>query len=386
MIGSQNDVPKLWLPLWPLSKSESLDWPADTTPRLVPSAVSGSGLRGAKPATSDETTAVAGPPDGRWVAVARADGLIGLWDPTTRRSLRTLRGHKGPIAGLAASRDGQRLASAGFDQSIRVWDIDSGTETVRCPGHTGEVLAVAFGPDGRWLVSGGADHTVRIWDTTSGAELAVLEGHTGPVAAVAISPDGARIATGGFDRTARIWDSRSRDELLELTNGEVGVVRAVAFSPDGNAVAVGGTRGAMVFTRTPQMLPLLSPLAAQSPEITPPQLEPRPDPPQPPVKMPGLRVLPEPKPFAAPNLAPPPREISPWGKERSTHQRLLAVLTDTPARKWCEMTGKAAEGNARSLRRINPGTDFETNLEDERGSVTASIRTIARNDHQEGFP
>ena len=77
-------------------------------------------------------------------------GIIMFWDPTTGRTLRTLKGHDSAIRALAFSPDGQVLASASSSDPLQLWDVQSGKAFKRLPSYS---LAVAFSPDGRVLSS-----------------------------------------------------------------------------------------------------------------------------------------------------------------------------------------------------------------------------------------
>ena len=71
----------------------------------------------------------------------------------------TLKGHGGPIMGIAVSPAGQ-IATASFDNAVGLWQ-DGVPHWL--DGHVAAVNTVAFVDETR-LVSGGDDFTVRLWN------------------------------------------------------------------------------------------------------------------------------------------------------------------------------------------------------------------------------
>jgi WD40 repeat protein len=160
-------------------------------------------------------------PDGRALLVGQSaatetEGPVALLEPETGRVLKDLRGHRGPVWGVAFLPDGRRALTAGSDATVRLWDVDSGRELKALEGHPGAVLGLAVTRDGRYALAatghrwerGWRDaeaYGVHVWDLDSGRPVGRLE-TPGPVRVVALSPDDRLALTGGDDRVVRSWE------------------------------------------------------------------------------------------------------------------------------------------------------------------------------------
>jgi WD40 repeat protein len=229
-----------------------------------------------------EVRALAWRPDGRVLAVGRADGTVSLWDPegalTTTvvedagrivsvawspdgrvlaagagdgkvylcdadgRPLPTLTGPAEAVYGLAWSPDGRVLATGTDDGAVRLWDPAAAFVFREVPGTSGRRATTAWRPDGRVIAVGTADRTIRLWDTTTGRLLRALTGPSAAARALAWSPDGRVLASASGERAVRLWDAATGETLRKLaTPGER--VQAVAWSPDGKVLAGGADDG-----------------------------------------------------------------------------------------------------------------------------------------------
>jgi WD40 repeat protein len=131
------------------------------------------------------------------------------------RGQRSLRGHSGPVAGVAVTRDGKRAVSASADETLKVWDLESGRALRTLEDRSIWVKCVAVTGDGKRVVaaSGNGNWTLKVWDLESGRPLRTLEGHSHKVLGVAVTGDGRRVVSASSDTTLRVWDLESSSTI-----------------------------------------------------------------------------------------------------------------------------------------------------------------------------
>lgn len=119
-------------------------------------------------------------------------------------------------------------------------------------GHTGPVLGLAFSPDGKTLASASADGSVRLWDVRTGALQETLQCGESRAHCVAFSQSGKRLAAGfGGERgMVQIWDCRT-SRRIESWAAHERATRGVAFGVDRNSLITCGDRPSLVVWNLP---------------------------------------------------------------------------------------------------------------------------------------
>ncbi|MTH99533.1 c-type cytochrome [Roseibium sp. RKSG952] len=155
---------------------------------------------------------------------------LSLLPLTAEAEFFTLKGHGGPIMGIATAPDG-RIATASFDNSVGLW---SEGQPVWLDGHEAAVNSVAF--NGTAIYSAGDDFTLRRWP---GGE--IVGQHKGKIVGLAASK--THVATASWDGTIGIWPVNGTDKKILGPTGSG--VNAVAFSADGKTLYSAGMDGSL---------------------------------------------------------------------------------------------------------------------------------------------
>jgi len=200
-------------------------------------------------------------PDGRYLLSAGDDKAVRVWDTTSGKTVRFIRGQIGPgnegkIFAMALSPDGRTVAVGGWMGPIagysleevgriRLHDVATGRVLGILKGHDSAIFSLSFSPDSNFLASGQAsgqygtsDPTVRIWDVKQKQPLHVLKGHKKSIYGLAFSLDGQRVVSGSDDHTLILWDVKTGKRMATLMGHTDDVVSAT-YDPTGRYIASG---------------------------------------------------------------------------------------------------------------------------------------------------
>jgi WD40 repeat protein len=177
--------------------------------------------------------------------------VIKLWEMPSGREISTLRGHKEGILSLRWANDNERLVSASDDSNLKMWNTSNSSVIYTLGeglGHSAGVLDVDWSPNQTLLVSGSRDFKIRLWDAISGKPFGKPLKNDNCQRSVHWHPSGKYILSAGVDQEIKIRNSTNVKvmkifEEASETNSEVMSAR---WSPDGNSFAACSTREATV--------------------------------------------------------------------------------------------------------------------------------------------
>ncbi len=191
-------------------------------------------------------------PDGNTLVSGGIDGTILLWDVNTGKQKKTLidRGsnnksgiQSGWIMVLEFNSDGEILATGDINGIIHLWDVSSWKKERTLKGHVNTITSIIFSPDGHSLVSTSKDGTAKLWDVDTGKEKQTLSGYEGTTWYVFFYPNGLPLACavnknpgGRYEKILHLRDLRN-GEVKKTLSGHSSWITSISFSGDGNTLA-----------------------------------------------------------------------------------------------------------------------------------------------------
>lgn len=197
--------------------------------KLLPRAPCRTALTGHR----EPVTCIAMHPNYSLCASGSEDTTIRLWDFESGQYERTLKGHTGPVTGVAFDpNNGNVLASCSSDMTAKLWDMSSSGQyncmkTLR--GHDHSVSGVAFVlPTCDFVLTCSRDQSIKYWEVSTGYCNKTFAGHSDWVKCLSVSLDGEWVASGSSDQSI-IVHKISSGSVVQTLRGHEHVVESVCF-------------------------------------------------------------------------------------------------------------------------------------------------------------
>ncbi|KAK6500111.1 hypothetical protein TWF481_010469 [Arthrobotrys musiformis] len=154
-----------------------------------------------------------------------------------------------PICRITYSPETGQVASGSSDGTITLWDPSTGRPVKCLRGHTSSITELSFclGSENatRLLASGSSYETVRVWDTTTGQQIQIFEkiGWIGPVSFISNGQELVIVALG----TISFWNVATGQKIrsFELL-GFNSMATAMAFYPNEERLVLANYRGEII--------------------------------------------------------------------------------------------------------------------------------------------
>ena len=176
---------------------------------------------------------------GKLVATGAYDGKVRLWEVSTGKTLKMLKGNEGTIWSVDFSPNGTLIAAGSNDDKVTVWNVASGEIMYEFTEATHNIWEVVFNPTGELLAASGSDNAIRIYDIATGKLIQTILGHSMVPLSMDFSPNGKLLASAGDDKTIKIWDTNTW-RLLHTLVGDNESIHSVVFVGNDKVLA-GGT-------------------------------------------------------------------------------------------------------------------------------------------------
>ena len=165
-----------------------------------------------------------------------------FWNQARGDDLCVLRGHSNLVYSVAFSPDGRLLASGDWNGVVFLWDVTTRKPVAKLNPGGGAIFSVAFSPDGQWLGIG-ARTNVTLWAMADPAHPKLVKQRRASRARIAFVPHTTQMAIGEGTSIygdppgdASLWDFQ-KDKVLHGWNRAGG---EIALTADGTRLFTGG--------------------------------------------------------------------------------------------------------------------------------------------------
>lgn len=175
--------------------------------------------------------------DGKLFALGNSAGNIHVFDSASKKLIRNLKGHKGPVRKVKFSSNKINLFSISDDKTFKVWDIPSESEIKTIEAHTDYIRSCAITHNDKYFITGSYDHNIKIWDTSDYSLIMTIDNGV-PIEDLLVSPNGSMIITAGSNMI-KFWDI-SNGHLIHSMSPHQKTITSLIYNSDSSHIITAG--------------------------------------------------------------------------------------------------------------------------------------------------
>ncbi|KAM7348937.1 U3 small nucleolar RNA-associated protein 15 homolog [Cochliomyia hominivorax] len=177
--------------------------------------------------------------DGRLLVAGDEQGLVKLFDTSSKNILRLFKGHKAPVHRVNFTSDLLHIASFSDDKTVKLWDVANEKSIHTFANHEDYVRAGTVNPvSADVILSGGYDGKINLYDVRT-KEVTASVDHGSPVESLLFLPTGGIfISAGGTE--IRVWDAFAGCRLLTKLSQHHKTVTCLRLGSNGKRILSGG--------------------------------------------------------------------------------------------------------------------------------------------------
>ena len=175
--------------------------------------------------------------DGKLFAIGNSAGNIQVFDSASKKLIRNLKGHKGPVRKVKFSPNKINLFSISDDKSFKVWDIPTESEIKTVDAHDDYIRSCAMTHNGKYFITGSYDHKIKVWDTIDYSLIMSIDNEV-PVEDLLISSNGSIIITAGSNMI-KFWDI-SNGHLIHSMSPHQKTITSIVYNSDFSNIITAG--------------------------------------------------------------------------------------------------------------------------------------------------
>jgi len=171
------------------------------------------------------------------------DKSVGVWNIATEERIHSFSEHIDYVrAGAASSSNPDIFFSGSYDHKVKMFDVRVPT-SVWTVDHGDPVNAILVLPNSGIVISAGGT-VIKVWDAVAGGSLlAKITQHNKSVTCLALASEGRRIMSGSLDCHVKIYDVATYQSVHTINYASP--ILSVGAAPDDSSVAVGMTDGSL---------------------------------------------------------------------------------------------------------------------------------------------